>query len=67
MDNGDEGDRAVIESGLTDPEQFHCISRPLVNSWPRDFETHNIFLWTTEGRYDDARRHRGADVLEKVF
>lgn len=34
---------AVIDAGLTDPEQFHCLAAPLKNKWRREFETLDMF------------------------
>jgi len=43
LGEANDGYRPVIEAGLTDPMQFHCLARPLKKSWPRLFETHDTF------------------------
>ena len=51
--NGDASRRTVIEAGLTDAEQFHCLAAPLVNKWPRGFETLDTFCGQLKAHLDE--------------
>jgi hypothetical protein len=61
--------RTVIEAGLTDPQQFHCLKKPLQGKWPREFETLDTFCGQLQA-YMTARgikRHLQPRVYREIL
>jgi len=68
-----EGNMSVIEAGLTNPQQFHCITNPLENKWHKQFATLDTFCGLLKthlssiGIHQQLNNHKYMALLKVIY